>query len=69
MSSMVKCDKCGKLLYTDCRSEKGSYCKVEITYTDGFHIMHLCKKCYIEFLVDFLKELTEDEFYDEYGGC
>lgn len=25
MSNMVKCDECGKLMYTDSREEKGAY--------------------------------------------
>ena len=49
MSSMVKCDECGKLMYTDSREEKGAY--VKMTADDplcGFSSFHLCRKCYSE---------------------
>lgn len=49
MSKMVKCDECGKLMYTDSREEKGAY--VSLTSDDplcGFSSFHLCRKCYSE---------------------
>lgn len=47
MSNMVKCDECGKLMYTDSREEKGAY--VKMTADDplyGFMRFHLCRQCY-----------------------
>lgn len=43
MSSIVKCDECGKLMHTDNREEKGVYV-IDPLY--GFMKFHLCRKCY-----------------------
>ena len=48
MSMMVKCDKCAKLMYTDCREDKGAY--IKMTAEDplyGYSVFHLCRKCFI----------------------
>lgn len=50
-------------------AKKSSYCELAVTYTDGYHMNHLCKKCYKDFLVDFMKTYTKDEFDDELGEC
>ena len=47
MSNMVKCDECGKLMYTDSREEKGAYVKMfasDPLY--GLMSFHLCRQCY-----------------------
>lgn len=47
MSEMVKCDECGKLMYTDSREDKGAY--VIMTANDplyGYSTFHLCRKCF-----------------------
>ena len=35
MSSMIRCDKCKKMMYADSRSDKGDWCTVRIDYVDG----------------------------------
>lgn len=47
MSTMVKCDKCEKLMYTDGREDKGAF--IKMTADDplyGYSIFHLCRKCF-----------------------
>lgn len=47
MSIMVKCDNCGKLMYTDCREDKGAY--IKMTSDDplyGYSTFQLCRKCF-----------------------
>ena len=47
MSTMVKCDKCEKLMYTDSREDKGAY--IKMTADDplyGYSTFHLCRKCF-----------------------
>lgn len=49
MSKMIKCDQCGKLMYTDSREDKGAY--IHLTADDplyGFSNFDLCRKCYTE---------------------
>lgn len=67
MSSMVKCDKCGALMYTDDRSPKGSYCKITIDYRHDWGKMHLCKTCYRQFETEFMRDMTPEEFDERYG--
>ena len=46
---MIKCDQCGKLMYTDSREDKGAY--IHLTADDplyGFSNFDLCRKCYTE---------------------
>ena len=45
MSSMVKCDECGKLMYTDSREEKGVYV-IDPLY--GCMRLYLCRQCYVD---------------------
>ena len=68
MSSMIKCDKCGKLMYTDSRSGKGAYAKFSQDYIDGYGTFHLCKICFRQFHVEFMRDWTPEEFDDQYGG-
>ena len=46
MSDMIKCDRCGRMMYTDSRSPKGAYWKITADGITGFHVMHLCRNCY-----------------------
>lgn len=67
MSEMIRCDKCKKLMYADSRSPKGSYCSISVDYTDGYSRMHLCKMCYRQFLTEFMRTMTPEEFDDTFG--
>ena len=47
MSTMVKCDQCEKLMYTDSREDKGAF--IKMTADDqlyGYSTFHLCRKCF-----------------------
>lgn len=44
MSSMIECDECGKLMYTDSREKKGVYV-IDPLY--GCMKLHLCRQCYV----------------------
>ena len=61
MSEMIKCDKCNRMMYTDDRSPKGSYCKVTIDGIDGYSILHLCRNCYLDFWAFLGRPIPEDE--------
>lgn len=67
MSQMIKCDKCHKLMYADSRSEKGAYCQIGVNYTDGFTRMHLCKVCHRQFMTEFMRIFTPEEYDGEFG--
>lgn len=48
MSTVVICDKCAKLMYTDSREDKGAY--IKMTADDplyGYSVFHLCRKCFV----------------------
>lgn len=68
MSEMIRCDKCKKMMFTDSRSPKGSYCKFAEHYEGGYRTFHLCKKCLQKFWVDFMGDMTLGEFDDNYGA-
>lgn len=68
MSSMIMCDRCKSLFYTDSKSDKDAYCNFNIEYIDGLSHGHLCKKCHSEMLINFLKSYTYDEYVDAYGS-
>lgn len=65
---MIRCDKCKKMMFTDSRSPKGSYCKFTESYEGGYSTFHLCKKCLQKFHVDFMGDMTLGEFDDNYGA-
>ena len=67
MSSMIQCDRCHKMMYSDSRSSKGAYCKIGIDYTDGYSTLHLCSRCHRIFMLDFLGEMTLEEYIENYG--
>lgn len=67
MSSAVICDKCKKAMYTDSRSDKDAYSVLKIDYCRGYSEIHLCKICYRQFRVEFVRDYTPEEFDDEYG--
>lgn len=67
MSEMVRCDKCKKLMYADSRSEKGAYCSIGIDYTDGYTRLHFCKVCHRQFLTEFARILTPEEYDENFG--
>jgi hypothetical protein len=69
MTQMIRCDKCKKLMYADSRSEKGAYAFLQIDYTDGHSSLHLCRICHRQFLTEFIRELTPEEYDDEFGSC
>lgn len=43
MSSMIKCDSCNCLMFSDSRSEKGAYHEI---WVDRCQQYHLCRICY-----------------------
>ena len=67
MSDMIKCDRCRRMMYTDCRSPKGAYWKITADGITGYHTMHLCRNCYLEFWKFLKNPIPEDELrpYDE----
>lgn len=67
MSSAVICDKCKKAMYADSRSDKDAYAYLKIEYCRGNSEFHLCKLCYRQFLVEFVRCYKPEEFDDEYG--
>lgn len=67
MSEMIRCDKCKKDMYADSRSGRGAYAQLRTTYTDGCSTMHLCKTCYRQFLAEFMRMHTPEEFDEIYG--
>lgn len=67
MSSAVICDKCKKAMYTDSRSGKDAYAKFKIEYCRDYGEYHLCKSCYRQFCVEFMRGFSQEEFDDEYG--
>lgn len=68
MSELIMCDRCKNEYFTDSRSSKGAYIEMRIIYTGGISAMHLCKKCFKAFQVDFMKEVTSEEFDEEFGS-
>ena len=64
MSELIKCDKCEKLMY---RSGKDVYCKINITYVDGYTTYHLCKVCHRQLLTEFLRTYTPEEYDETFG--
>lgn len=68
MAQMIQCDKCKKLMYADSRSEKGDYCHIQIDYVDGHTSLNLCKICHRQFITEFLREITPEEYDDEFGS-
>ena len=67
MSKMIKCDKCQKVMYADDRNARDAYCKIGIDYTDGFHRIHLCKACHRQFMTEFMKIFTPEEYDGAFG--
>lgn len=67
MSHMIECDRCKEHFYTDSRSEKDAYCIISIDYINGHSTIHLCKICHREFIVNFLKLMSYEEYLDNYG--
>ena len=68
MSSMIRCDKCKKMMYADSRSDKGDWCTVRIDYVDGMSTLHLCKVCHRQFLVEFVRTMKPEEYDDQFGS-
>lgn len=66
MSSAIICDKCSKAMYADSRSDKDAYAKITIEYCRDTSWLHLCKKCYRRFAMEYFG-FTEEEFQEEYG--
>ena len=66
MSSMIRCDKCHVLMYTDARSDKGDYCRISVNYVDGLTALHLCKVCHRQFMTEFLRIYTQEEYDEEF---
>lgn len=67
MSSMIKCDKCHTMMYDDSRSNKGDYCAISINYVNGTSFYHLCKVCHRQFLTEFTRSWTPEEYDEEFG--
>lgn len=51
MSQMIKCDSCGKMMYSDSRSEKGDYHEIWVDKSSSYH---LCRDCFTKFMEDVL---------------
>ncbi len=62
MSNMIQCDGCKKMMYADCRSDKGDYHEVWIDRSSSFH---LCRACYDKFMRKIL-HMTWDEDEQQY---
>ena len=61
MSAMIECDKCKSKTYADSRGEK--YCTMNIDYySHGTY--HLCPVCYRQFITEFMRTLTPEEYDD-----
>jgi len=67
MSSMIQCDKCKKTMYTDSRSDKDVYASLASNYIDGYSSYHLCKICFRQFLTEFMRTWTPEEFDEMFG--
>ena len=67
MSKMIKCDRCGKLIYDDSRSDKGAYSSIIMQYTDGTSLINLCAECHMKLLTEFLNLYSVQEFIDTFG--
>ena len=67
MSNMVQCDKCHEVMYSDNRSEKDAYAVVKIEYVDGYSHFHLCKSCYRQLRVEFMRNISAEDFYETFG--
>lgn len=68
MSEMIRCDKCKKLEYTDSRSDKDAMCEIRISYINGQSCLNLCKNCLRQFYTEFIRDMTPEEFDEEYGA-
>ena len=67
MSAMIKCDKCGSLMYTDSRSDRDAYAALSTDYVNGHSTMHLCKTCFRQFLTEFMRTWKSEEFDEMFG--
>lgn len=65
MSTMIECDKCKNKTYTDSRGVE--YCVVTIDYI-GHGTYHLCPICYRQFITEFMRTMTPEDYDDCYGG-
>ena len=68
MSNAVICDKCKKAMYSDSRSDKDAYASFTIDYCRNQSWMHLCKACYRQFCAEFMRDITPEDFDNEFGG-
>lgn len=67
MSAIIKCDKCGSLMYADSRSDRDAYAALSTDYVNGHSTMHLCKTCFRQFLTEFMKTWKSEEFDEMLG--
>ena len=67
MSNIIRCDKCKKDMYADSRSDKDAYAQINTTYVDGYSTYHLCKVCFRQFLTEFMRTCTPEEFDETLG--
>lgn len=67
MSQMIRCDKCHVTMYADSRSNKGDYCEIDIKYTDGYSVYHLCKVCHRQLMTEFMRGVKPEEYEEIYG--
>lgn len=56
MSRMIKCDRCGTMIYEDSRNDTGDYCEIGILHKSDFSKYHFCKECYTKFFTEFICE-------------
>jgi hypothetical protein len=61
MSNIIKCDSCGKLMYSDSRSDKGDYHEIWIDHSNGYH---LCRDCFDK---KFMRDIFHLYWSKEYG--
>lgn len=68
MSTMIRCSKCKKDMYADSRSDKDAYASLAWNYINGYSSYHLCKTCFRQFITEFMRHMTPEEFDDLFGG-
>ena len=66
MLKMIRCDKCKKDMYADSRSDKDAYSRITTDYIDGHSTYHLCKVCHRQFVTEFMRIYTPEEYDDEF---
>ena len=40
---------------------------MQINYTDGLSVFHLCKACHRQLLTEFMRDMKPEDYDDDYG--